>query len=78
MFFALSVNSAVVIQGLQILMAEGIGNGTVRPLTRVLYPALEVSRAFKLVSSSRHRGRALIRMNESESLSSKFNIISSR
>ncbi|XP_021181064.3 fatty acid synthase [Helicoverpa armigera] len=60
---------------LQLLMSEGIANGTVRPLSRVVYSPLEVSRAFKLVSSSKHRGRALIKMSDLKSLSSNFNVV---
>ena len=50
------------------MVANGIANGTVRPLSRVLYTPSEVSRAFKLVSSGRNKGRALIKMNSTETL----------
>uniref|UniRef100_A0A2A4JVR3 Ketosynthase family 3 (KS3) domain-containing protein n=1 Tax=Heliothis virescens TaxID=7102 RepID=A0A2A4JVR3_HELVI len=60
---------------LQLLLAEGIATGAVRPLSRVVYSPLEVSRAFKLVSASKHRGRALIKMSDLKSLSSNFNVV---
>lgn len=56
-------------------MAEGIENGAVQPLSRVVYSPLELSRAFKLVSSGKHRGRALIKMSDAKSLSSDVEVI---
>ncbi|XP_038216608.1 fatty acid synthase-like [Zerene cesonia] len=45
---------------LQMQLAEGIARGYVRPLTRVVYTPDDVSKAFNLVATSRHRGRVLI------------------
>ncbi|XP_038216643.1 fatty acid synthase-like [Zerene cesonia] len=52
------------IKRLQLLLTEGIARGYVRPLTRVVYTPQEVSRAFNLVATSRHRGRVLIDMQK--------------
>ncbi|CAK1541490.1 unnamed protein product [Leptosia nina] len=49
---------------LQLLVSEGIARGYVRPLTRVVYNPEEVSRAFRLVAASNHRGRVLINMKQ--------------
>ncbi|XP_063541568.1 fatty acid synthase-like [Cydia strobilella] len=45
---------------LHLLVAKGISEGYVRPLSRVTYSPQEVSRAFRLVAASNHRGRVLI------------------
>ncbi|KAI8442367.1 hypothetical protein MSG28_005889 [Choristoneura fumiferana] len=47
---------------LQALMAEGIKNGVVRPLSRIVYAPNEAPRAFRLLAGSRHRGRVLLRL----------------
>ncbi|KPJ07769.1 Fatty acid synthase [Papilio machaon] len=47
---------------LQLMLAEGIKRGYVRPLSRVVYSPSEVPRAFRLLAASRHRGRALIQL----------------
>ncbi|XP_059062960.1 fatty acid synthase-like [Achroia grisella] len=49
---------------LQVYLSEGIANGYVRPLTRVLYSPNDIVRAFRLLSQSKHRGRVLIRMKD--------------
>ncbi|KAG6451289.1 fatty acid synthase [Manduca sexta] len=49
---------------LQKMVSEGIANGMVKPLTRVIYSPKDVARAFRLLSASNHRGRALIRMRD--------------
>ncbi|CAF4885198.1 unnamed protein product [Pieris macdunnoughi] len=49
---------------LQLLVTEGIGRGYVRPLSRVSFPPSEVSRAFRLLAASRHRGRVLLDMQQ--------------
>ncbi|CAG5024465.1 unnamed protein product [Parnassius apollo] len=47
---------------IQLMVSEGIKRGYVRPLSRVIYAPMEVSRAFRLLAASRHRGRALIQL----------------
>ncbi|XP_028159425.1 fatty acid synthase-like [Ostrinia furnacalis] len=49
---------------LQLLVSEGIARGYVRPLTRVTYPAHEAARALRLLSTSAHRGRVLLRISD--------------
>ncbi|KAI5631499.1 acyl transferase domain-containing protein [Phthorimaea operculella] len=44
------------------MMSDGIARGHVKPLSRVTYEANEASRAFRLLASSRHRGRVLLRI----------------
>ncbi|XP_026332436.1 fatty acid synthase-like, partial [Hyposmocoma kahamanoa] len=50
---------------LQLMISEGIVKGYVRPLSRVTYPPHEVSRAFRLLATSRHRGRVVLRLRDS-------------
>ncbi|KPI93194.1 Fatty acid synthase [Papilio xuthus] len=50
------------ISNLQLMLAEGIKRGYVRPLSRVVYSPSEVPRAFRLLAESRHRGRVLIQL----------------
>ncbi|KAJ8711419.1 hypothetical protein PYW07_008661 [Mythimna separata] len=50
---------------LQMMLAEGIGRGYVRPLSRVSYAPQDVTRAFRLFAASKHRGRVLLRMQDS-------------
>ncbi|XP_073948505.1 fatty acid synthase-like [Choristoneura fumiferana] len=52
----------VTMKKLQALMAEGIKNGVVRPLSRIVYAPNEAPRAFRLLAGSRHRGRVLLRL----------------
>ncbi|CAF4885214.1 unnamed protein product [Pieris macdunnoughi] len=49
---------------LQVLVSEGIARGYVRPLSRVSFPPSDVSRAFRLLAASRHRGRVLLEMQQ--------------
>ncbi|XP_045518361.1 fatty acid synthase-like [Pieris brassicae] len=49
---------------LQVLVSEGIARGYVRPLSRVSFPPSDVSRAFRLLAASRHRGRVLLDMQQ--------------
>ncbi|XP_026333200.1 fatty acid synthase-like [Hyposmocoma kahamanoa] len=50
---------------LQLMISEGIVKGYVRPLSRVTYPPHEASRAFRLLATSRHRGRVVLRLRDS-------------
>ncbi|CAK1590491.1 unnamed protein product [Parnassius mnemosyne] len=47
---------------LQLMVSEGIKRGYVRPLSRVIYAPTDVSRAFRLLAASQHRGRALVQL----------------
>ncbi|XP_049875291.1 fatty acid synthase-like [Pectinophora gossypiella] len=60
---------------LQIIIAQGIVNGTVRPLSRIVYPTTDVSRAFRLLSANKHRGRVLIRIKDAEVPTKCLNVI---
>ncbi|KAF9803767.1 hypothetical protein SFRURICE_012066, partial [Spodoptera frugiperda] len=51
---------------LQRMLAEGISNGTVRPISRIEYTPTQISRAFRLISSSKHIGKVLIKMSSPE------------
>ncbi|XP_059054106.1 fatty acid synthase-like [Achroia grisella] len=51
---------------LQTFVSEGIARGYVRPLTRITYDQHEPVRAFRLLSSSQHRGRVLLRLLDNE------------
>lgn len=44
------------------MVSKGISSGYVRPLTYVTYAPSEVSRAFRILAQSQHRGRVLIRL----------------
>ncbi|XP_028028986.1 fatty acid synthase-like [Bombyx mandarina] len=46
-------------------ISEGIASGVVRPLSRMVYSPANVSRAFRLLASSKHRGKVLIKMRDS-------------
>ncbi|XP_063385145.1 fatty acid synthase-like [Cydia fagiglandana] len=59
---------------LQAMICQGIETGAVRPLSRVLYPPTAISRAFRLVATSRHRGRVLIRMTDPVTLTNGFSV----
>ncbi|CAG5024484.1 unnamed protein product [Parnassius apollo] len=52
----------VELRKIQLMVSEGIKHGYVRPLSRVLYAPMDVSRAFRLLAASQHRGRALIQL----------------
>lgn len=45
-------------------MSEGIARGFVRPLSRVVYDAVDVPRALDLLASSNHRGRVVLRVHQ--------------
>ncbi|CAB3255959.1 unnamed protein product [Arctia plantaginis] len=62
---------------LQRLVADGIVTGAVRPLSRVIFSPLEISRAFQLVSSKMDRGKVLVKMDELETSSLRLNVIPS-
>lgn len=49
---------------MQNLITEGIADGIVKPITRVVYNPVDVSRAFRLLSRSKHRGKVLLRMRD--------------
>lgn len=51
------------------IISEGIAKGVVRPLTRVVYSPVNVTSAFRLIASRKHRGKVLIKINDLESLS---------
>lgn len=46
------------------MISKGIADGYVRPLSRITYLPHEVSRAFRLLASSRHRGRVVLRLRD--------------
>ncbi|KAJ8713073.1 hypothetical protein PYW08_008377 [Mythimna loreyi] len=47
---------------LQTMLSHGISRGYVRPLSRVTYAPQDVTRAFRLLVGSKHRGRVLLKM----------------
>ncbi|CAH0595451.1 unnamed protein product [Chrysodeixis includens] len=47
------------------MITNGITSGVVRPLSRVSFAPREVSRAFRLLAASRHRGKVLLNMTDS-------------
>ncbi|KAI5631854.1 acyl transferase domain-containing protein [Phthorimaea operculella] len=47
-------------------VSEGIAKGTIKPLSNVVYSAKDVTKAFRLISNSNHRGRVLIKMRDSD------------
>ncbi|XP_075991465.1 fatty acid synthase-like [Anticarsia gemmatalis] len=46
------------------MLSDGIVRGYVRPLSRVAYEPREVTRAFRLLAESQHRGRVLLQMKQ--------------
>ncbi|PZC84556.1 hypothetical protein B5X24_HaOG204586 [Helicoverpa armigera] len=60
---------------LQRLITEGIAKGIVRPITRVEYLPNNISRAFRLISSSKHVGKVLIRMRSPEIMKQGFDVV---
>ncbi|XP_037873188.1 fatty acid synthase [Bombyx mori] len=46
------------------MIAQGIAKGIVKPLTRVVYPTIAITKAFKLLSSSKHKGKVLVQMKD--------------
>nr|XP_049700707.1 fatty acid synthase [Helicoverpa armigera] len=59
---------------LQRLITEGVAKGIVRPITRVEYLPNNISRAFRLISSSKHVGKVLIRMRSPEIMKQGFDV----
>ncbi|KAJ0172967.1 hypothetical protein K1T71_011143 [Dendrolimus kikuchii] len=55
-------------KSLHSIISEGIGSGYVRPLSRICFSPAEVARAFRLVATSNHRGRVLIKLEEPQPL----------
>ncbi|XP_063368614.1 fatty acid synthase-like [Cydia amplana] len=49
-------------KNLQVMVAKGIQDGYVRPLSRVTFMPEEATRAFRLLAASRHCGRILLRL----------------
>ncbi|XP_028162532.1 fatty acid synthase-like [Ostrinia furnacalis] len=60
---------------LQLLISEGIRKGIVRPLSRVVYSPNDVTRAFRLVSSFKQRGRVLIKLRDSDTAAQGISVI---
>ncbi|CAH0677167.1 unnamed protein product [Chilo suppressalis] len=60
---------------LQWSIADGIKSGTVKPLSRVIYEPNEITRAFRLLSSSKHIGRVVIKMTNNESDNKGINVL---
>lgn len=56
------------------MISNGIANGTVRPISRVIYAPTDVIQAFRLLSSSQHRGRVIIRMRDPVKLNQGLNV----
>ncbi|KAJ2952058.1 hypothetical protein O0L34_g4321 [Tuta absoluta] len=50
------------IRKIHTMVSDGIARGFVKPLSRIVYDAHEATRAFRLLASSRHRGRVLLRV----------------
>ncbi|KAJ8954469.1 hypothetical protein NQ314_007075 [Rhamnusium bicolor] len=48
------------------LLAEGIKNGVVRPLTRTIFDDTEVENAFRYLSSGKHKGKVLIQIRRED------------
>ncbi|KAJ2951438.1 hypothetical protein O0L34_g13591 [Tuta absoluta] len=51
---------------LQKLISDGIATGIVKPLTYVMYAAEDIKKAFRLISQSNNRGRALIQIRNTD------------
>ncbi|XP_069357135.1 fatty acid synthase-like [Maniola hyperantus] len=56
--------NAMDLNKLQVMVSEGIARGYVRPLTRVVYPAGEATRALRLQAGSKHYGRVLLHLQD--------------
>ncbi|KAI5632865.1 acyl transferase domain-containing protein [Phthorimaea operculella] len=56
-------------------ISEGIANGIVKPLSHVVYPAKDVTKAFRLISHSQHRGRALIKIRDIDASMIQLSVI---
>ncbi|KOB76791.1 Uncharacterized protein OBRU01_05234 [Operophtera brumata] len=57
---------------LQAMLSEGIAKGYVRPLTRVVYSPVNVTKAFRLLSSYNHKGKVLLKMNNLDYLNQQL------
>ncbi|XP_063628215.1 fatty acid synthase-like [Cydia splendana] len=60
-------NDIETFQRLQRLVAEGISDGWVRPLSRVTYAPQDATRAFRTLARGAHLGRVLLRVHEATS-----------
>ncbi|KAJ2951603.1 hypothetical protein O0L34_g13759 [Tuta absoluta] len=60
---------------IQCTLSEGIKNGIVRPITRVVYNVTEVSRCFRLLTSKGHQGRVLLKIRNADVPSECLNIV---
>ncbi|XP_075976879.1 fatty acid synthase-like [Anticarsia gemmatalis] len=60
---------------IQRMISEGIAKGIVRPISRVEYSPSAISRAFRLLSSSKHVGKVLIRMRSPEIMNQGFEVV---
>ncbi|CAH2211730.1 jg15511 [Pararge aegeria aegeria] len=58
---------------LQLMVSEGIARGYVRPISRVVYAAGEVSRALRLQAGSKHSGRVLLHVQNNDISSTHAN-----
>ncbi|KAJ2940724.1 hypothetical protein O0L34_g14835 [Tuta absoluta] len=56
-------------------ISEGIANGTVKPLSHVVYSAKDVIKALRLTSHSEHRGRALIKIRDTDASMIRLSVI---
>lgn len=59
---------------LQLMMAEGIAKGIVKPLSRLVYTPVDISKAFRLLSLKRHSGNVVIRMKDFHDSSKGLNV----
>ncbi|CAB3255958.1 unnamed protein product [Arctia plantaginis] len=62
-------------QVIQSMLSEGIARGIVKPISRVEYLPTATSRAFRLLSSSKHVGKVLIKMRSPEIMSQGLEVI---
>ncbi|XP_060806815.1 fatty acid synthase-like [Amyelois transitella] len=53
-----------VMKRIQKLLAEGVAQGYVVPLTRIVFPPNEATRALKLLASGNHRGRVVLKLHD--------------
>lgn len=58
------------------MISDGIAQGIVRPLSRVIYPPANVTKAFRLLSLRKHRGRVLIKMRNAGALDKDLTVAS--
>ncbi|KAI5638917.1 acyl transferase domain-containing protein [Phthorimaea operculella] len=60
---------------IQRVVAEGIENGVVKPITRLLYTTTNVSKCFRLLTSKAYRGRALLKIKNADISTECLNIV---